>query len=329
MNERTPSVPAYFSHYSVLLKECIEGLNIKKDGIYVDCTTGGAGHSLEILKHLGEEGLLLCFDRDQIALQVAQARLENAKQTEGLKGQFQCIHSDFSEIKSVLETLGIKHVDGILADLGVSSYQLDQADRGFSYSKNGPLDMRMDQNTGRTAADFLNQASEEALAQCFYLYGEERYSRAIAKGIVKARKQEPLTRTEDLVKVILSAIPSKARHEAQHPAKRVFQAIRIEVNQELRALETLLEDSADLLSEGGHLAIISFHSLEDRRVKEAYKTFEKTCICPRDFPICRCGKQAKGYALDKGITANETELLENPRSRSARLRCFRFEKLKA
>lgn len=316
-----------FKHYSVLLQECLDGLEIKPNGIYVDCTTGGAGHSLAILRTLGEGGLLVCLDRDQDALQVAKERLSEAKEKEQLKGDFKLIHTDFAHIAEALAEYGIEKVDGILADLGVSSYQLDVAERGFAYSKNGSLDMRMDRSQGRTAADFVNEASEEALANCFYLYGEEKYSRPIAKAMVKRRAQKLFEETQELVEVILSAIPSKARNEAQHPAKRVFQAIRIEINQELKALETLLAQAEHLLASGGNLAIISFHSLEDRRVKEAYKSFEKACVCPRHFPICNCGRTSKGVALDKGVVASKKELEENPRSRSARLRCFRFQTL--
>lgn len=313
-----------FSHFSVLLNECLEALDIQPTGAYVDCTTGGAGHSSEILKRLEKGGKLFCFDKDLDALRVAEERLTKLKKEKNLQGEFFLIHSDFSHIEEALKERGVPHVQGILADLGVSSYQLDEASRGFAYMKEGPLDMRMDQSQEQTAADLVNGLSEEKLVEIFYLYGEEKYAKSIARGILKKRQQKPFETTQDLVECIFSSIPSKARNEAQHPAKRVFQALRIALNEELSALEKLLDSSSRLLQKGGRLAIISFHSLEDRRVKEAYKSFEKACVCPRHFPLCVCQRKNKGKALDKGIVASQNELEVNPRSRSARLRTFEF-----
>lgn len=313
-----------FSHFSVLLKECLEALNIQATGTYVDCTTGGAGHSGEILQRLGKGGKLFCFDKDLDALRVAEERLTQLKKEKNLQGEFFLVHADFSHIEEALRERGIDTVQGILADLGVSSYQLDEASRGFAYMKEGPLDMRMDQSQSQTAADLVNGLSEEKLVEIFYLYGEEKYAKSIARGILKRRQQKLFETTQDLVDCIFASIPSKARNEAQHPAKRVFQALRIALNEELSALEKLLDASARLLKKGGRLAIISFHSLEDRRVKEAYRSFEKACVCPRHFPLCVCQRKSKGKALDKGLVASQEELEINPRSRSARLRTFEF-----
>lgn len=312
-----------FQHESVLLQECLDGLNIRQDGFYVDCTTGGAGHSKEILKRLAQGGILFSFDRDTDALEVARNVLEAVKTEQSAAGDYRLIHASFAHLKDSLDEQEIHRVSGVLADLGVSSWQLDEAARGFAYMKDGPLDMRMDQTAGRTAADLVNELPEERIKQILQLYGEERFAGRIARRIVERRSEKPFERTLELSDVIRAAMPAKARHEDQHPAKRSFQALRIAVNDELGELETMLEQAVELLEEGGRLAIISFHSLEDRIVKERYRTWEDPCICPRDLPQCVCGRKPLGKAIGrKGITATADEIKRNPRSRSARLRVF-------
>lgn len=306
-----------FKHVSVLLEETVESLNIKPDGIYVDGTLGGAGHSYEICSHLGENGRLIGFDQDKDAIVTASKRLE-------LFGErVQIVKSNYVNMKSVLQELGVTGVDGIVLDLGVSSYQLDNAERGFSYMSDAPLDMRMDQEQGLSARDIVNEYSEENLYRIIKDYGEERFARNIARNIVKERQTKPVETTFELVDIIRRSMPAKARNGKGHPAKRTFQAIRIECNQELTVLQEALNDMVDLLNDGGRLSIITFHSLEDRMVKNAFRKQENPCTCPPDFPICTCGKKSKGKVITrKPILPSEEELAVNSRSKSAKLRVF-------
>lgn len=305
-----------FKHKSVLLNECIENLNIKKDGIYVDGTLGGAGHSYEILKKLNGSGKLIGIDRDSDALFAAKEKLKEFKNVE-------FIHDNHSNIKNILSKLEIDYVDGILLDLGVSSYQLDEADRGFSYMKDAKLDMRMNREDSLSAYEVVNTYSEEKLTNIFFDYGEERFSKQIARKICEVRNLKNIETTFELVDVIKSAVPSKALREKQHPAKRVFQAIRIEVNEELIKLQKAVEDSILSLNDNGRLCIITFHSLEDKIVKHTYEAMQGKCTCPKDFPVCVCGYSSYGNIVNKkAIIANDEELEENPRSRSAKLRVF-------
>lgn len=305
-----------FSHVSVLLDKCIECLNVKKGGIYVDGTLGGGGHSSHVLKILNNTGRLIGIDRDIDALTHTKERLKEYSNVTYVKDQHE-------NIKRILEELEIPGVDGILLDLGVSSYQLDEASRGFSYMHDAKLDMRMDRDNEFTAYDVVNKYSEEKLADIFFIYGEEKYSKAIARKIVAVRQIKPIETTLELVEVIKSSIPAKARNEKQHPAKRVFQAIRIEVNGELVDLENAVCDAIKCLNSGGRLAIITFHSLEDRIVKRAYEKMEGRCTCPPDFPKCICGFESFGKIITKKpIIADDEELQLNPRSRSAKLRVF-------
>lgn len=308
-----------FRHISVLYNESLEHLAIKPDGLYVDCTLGGGGHSSGILEALGSQGRLIAFDKDADARAAAKQRL-NQVQSEA---KFDIAAADFSDLEEVLQDMGIQGVDGILADLGVSSWQLDQAERGFSYGQDGPLDMRMDISSGQTAADIVNTESAEQIAWILKTYGEERYARRLAEAIVRRRMDKPFARTGELAELIRQAMPSKALKEKQHPARRTFQALRIAVNHELDALEKLLEIAPDMLNEGGRLCIITFHSLEDRMVKEAFRRWENPCTCPRSFPVCICGNKPLGKQIDrKGIIADISESESNARARSARLRCF-------
>lgn len=305
-----------FSHVSVLLDKCIECLNVKESGIYVDGTLGGGGHSSHILKCLNNTGRLIGIDRDIDALTHTKERLKDYTNVIYVKDKHE-------NIKNILENLGVSGVDGILLDLGVSSYQLDEASRGFSYMHDASLDMRMDRDSELTAYDVVNKYSEERLSDIFFLYGEEKYSRQIARKIVAVREIKPIATTFELVDVIKSAIPAKARNEKQHPAKRVFQAIRIEVNGELVDLENAVYDAIKCLNPSGRLCIITFHSLEDRIVKRAYEKMEGRCTCPPDFPKCICGFESYGKIVTKKpIIADEKELELNPRSRSAKLRVF-------
>ncbi len=305
-----------FKHKSVLLNECIENLNIKENGIYVDGTLGGAGHSYYILKKLNNTGMLIGIDRDTDALKAASEKL---KEFSNVK----YVHDNHDNIAKILNELNIEKVDGILLDLGVSSYQLDEASRGFSYMNDAKLDMRMNKEDPISAYDVVNGYSEEKLAKIFFEYGEERYSRAIAKKICKAREEKKIETTFELVDVIKQAIPKKALREKQHPAKRVFQAIRIEVNGELIRLKNTVIDSINSLNDGGRLCIITFHSLEDKIVKHAYEQMQGKCTCPKDFPVCVCGYKSYGKIITKKpIISNENELEENPRARSAKLRVF-------
>ena len=304
-----------FNHKPVLLEETIKGLNIKKDGIYVDGTLGGAGHSREILKHLSTNGQLIGIDRDEEALQAAKKNLQQFKNV-------QYVHGNHDEIEEILEKLKIDKVDGILLDLGVSSYQLDERQRGFSYLGNNELDMRMDQTQELTAKQVVNTYSEEELANIIYKYGEERFSRQIAKNICKERKEKEITSTEELVNIIEKSIPSYAKKEG-HPAKRTFQAIRIEVNDEIKPLYNTVKKCIQLLKPKGRLCIITFHSLEDRAVKEAYTDSIGKCICPKDLPYCVCGAKSEGKIINKKpIIATKEEQEKNSRSKSAKLRIF-------
>ena len=303
-----------FNHVSVLLNECLEGLNIKENGIYVDGTLGGAGHSSEILKRLSNEGRLIGIDQDTDALKAAKERLKNYSNVT-------FIHSNFSSIENVLNNLNIDGVDGILMDLGVSSYQLDEGERGFSYMKDAPLDMRMNRDNDFSAYNVINEYSEEDLYRIIRDYGEEKFARRIASFIVENRQEKNIETTLELVEIIKSAIPAKARREGPHPAKRTFQAIRIEVNSELSILNKTIEDGVGKLNKGGRMAIITFHSLEDRIVKNKFRDLAVSCRCPKEFPVCVCGEKAKVKVISrKAIEPTKEEVDINPRSRSAKLR---------
>ncbi|MBW6410904.1 16S rRNA (cytosine(1402)-N(4))-methyltransferase RsmH [Clostridium weizhouense] len=303
-----------FKHVSVLLNECIDALDIKKDGIYVDCTLGGAGHSSHILKKLSKEGLLIGIDQDKDALKAAKERLKDFENVT-------YVHSNFYNIDNILENLEIPKVDGILMDLGVSSYQLDEGERGFSYMKDAPLDMRMNRENDFSAYEIVNKYSEEKLYKIIKEYGEERFAKRIANFIVNRRVEKPIETTLELVDIIKAAIPAKARREGPHPAKRTFQAIRIEVNSELQILNKTIEDGVNRLNPGGRMAIITFHSLEDRIVKLKFRELQDPCTCPKEFPICVCGKKSSVKLISrKGIGPSKEEVEENPRSRSAKLR---------
>ena len=304
-----------FKHKPVLLEETINGLNIKKDGIYVDGTLGGAGHSKQILKQLSPKGLLVGIDRDEEALCAAK---ENLKEFQNVK----YVHGNHDEIEEILENLGIEEVDGILLDLGVSSYQLDERERGFSYLGNNELDMRMDKTQKLTAKKVVNTYSEEKLANIIYEYGEERFSRQIAKNVCEYRKNKEIETTEELVHIIEKSIPAFAKKDG-HPAKRTFQAIRIEVNNEIRPLYETVQKCIKYLKSGGRICIITFHSLEDRAVKNAYIDAQGKCTCPKDLPYCVCGAKSEGKIINKKpIIATKEEQEENSRSKSAKLRIF-------
>ena len=310
-----------FKHKPVLLNECIEGLNIKPDGIYVDGTLGGAGHSREIVKKLSSKGLLIGIDRDEEALNAAQ---QNLKEYDNVK----YIHGNHDNINEILNKIGIDKVDGILLDLGVSSYQLDEKSRGFSYIGENELDMRMDKSQELTAKYIVNNYSEEELARIIFEYGEERFSRSIAKNICIERKKQSIETTADLVKIIEKSIP-KSKQKDGHPAKRTFQAIRIEVNDELKPLYDTVISSIKLLKNGGRLCIITFHSLEDRAVKQAYVDAEGKCTCPKDLPYCICNSKSYGKIINKKpIISTEEELQCNSRAQSAKLRIFERREVK-
>ena len=303
-----------FNHVSVLLNECIEGLNIKENGIYVDGTLGGAGHSSEILKRLSNEGRLIGIDQDTDALKAAKERLKDYSNVT-------FVHSNFSNIENVLDNLNIDGVDGILMDLGVSSYQLDEGERGFSYMKDAPLDMRMNRENDFSAYNVVNEYSEEDLYRIIRDYGEEKFAKRIASFIVENRQEKNIETTLELVEIIKNAIPAKARREGPHPAKRTFQAIRIEVNSELSILNKTIEDGVKKLNKGGRMAIITFHSLEDRIVKNKFRDLAVSCRCPKEFPVCVCGEKAKVKIISrKAIEPTKEEVEINPRSRSAKLR---------
>ena len=307
-----------FKHKPVMLTECIEGLNIKSNGIYVDGTLGGAGHSKEILKKLSSEGLLIGIDRDEDALKAAKENLKEFKNVKFVK-------DNHDNIKQILENIGIEKVDGILLDLGVSSYQLDEKNRGFSYLGENELDMRMDKTQELSAKSVVNEYSEENLANIIYEYGEERFSRQIAKNICEYRKKHIINTTKQLVEIIEKSIPKSKQNEG-HPAKRTFQAIRIEVNNEIKPLYNTINDCINCLKTKGRLCVITFHSLEDRAVKNAMLDARGKCICPPDLPYCVCGAKSLGKILTrKPIVATKLEQEENSRSKSAKLRIFEKE----
>jgi 16S rRNA (cytosine1402-N4)-methyltransferase len=304
-----------FNHVSVLLKETIDGLNIKPDGIYVDGTLGGGGHSLEIAKRLSKNGHLYGIDRDTDAIEAAGERLRE------YSDRFTAIHSNFYNAAEVLKNIGVQKIDGFILDLGVSSHQLDEADRGFSYMQDAPLDMRMDRGAPYTAWNVVNEKSEKELNDIIFKYGEEKWAKRIAQFIVAEREKKPIDTTYELVEVIKKAVPKGARRDGPHPAKRTFQAIRIEVNGELAILDKTVDDMTEMLSEGGRMCIITFHSLEDRIIKNAMKRHENPCTCPPEFPVCVCGKVPDGKVITrKPILPSDEELEVNPRSRSAKLR---------
>jgi len=307
-----------FKHVSVLLNETIDGLKVKPDGIYVDGTLGGAGHSSEICKLLTEGGRLIGIDQDEDAIAAATKRLEPFKE------QVTIVRSNYSEMATELKKLGIEKVDGILLDIGVSSYQLDARERGFSYmAEDAPLDMRMDNRQSLTAEKIVNEYSEQQLFEIIRDYGEDRFAKNIAKHIVKARQEEPIKTAGQLTDIIRGAIPMKVQVTGGHPAKRTFQAIRIECNRELDVLKNSLDEMIQLLNPGGRLCVITFHSLEDRIVKNIFKRNENPCTCPKEFPVCVCGKVSQGCVVTKKpILPSETEMDENPRAKSAKLRIF-------
>ena len=309
-----------FNHVSVLLDECIENLNIKEDGVYVDCTMGGAGHSKEIVKRLSDKGLFIGFDQDKNAIATAKERLAE------YSDRVRFVHSNFENIKEELEKIGVYKIDGVLADLGVSSHQLDEADRGFSYMHDAPLDMRMDVRKNFSAYDVVNTYSEEQLAKIIRDYGEDNWAKRIAKFIVEERQEKPIENTGELVEVIKKAIPKKARIDGPHPAKRTFQAIRIEVNNELGVINKMIEDAVSMMNKGGRVCIITFHSLEDRIIKSAFKQWSKECICLPHVMKCECGaNNALGIASKKPIIPSPQEIATNKRARSAKMRVFQFK----
>ena len=308
--------PCGFSHIPVLLHETIDGLNIRPDGIYIDGTAGGGGHSAEILKRLGENGRLVCIDRDSDAIETLQGRF-------GGDLRVTVVKSNYGEFERILKEQGIEKADGILLDLGVSSHQLDTTERGFSYLVDTPLDMRMDTEETATAADIVNGYSEAELYRIIRDYGEDRFAKNIAKHIVNNREHGPIETTGQLAQIIAAAIPMKVQKTGGHPAKRTFQAIRIELNRELAVLEESIDVMIDHLAEGGRFCVITFHSLEDRIVKNKFKTAEDPCICPKSFPVCVCGRVSKGRVITKkAILPDEEEQETNRRSKSAKLRIF-------
>ncbi len=300
-----------FNHISVLLEESVTALNIKPNGIYVDCTAGGGGHSAAVLEHLGENGKMILIDRDPDAIETVTNRFKSDERVT-------VVHSNYSEIKKVLADLNLKGVDGIIADLGVSSHQLDTPERGFSFRYDAPLDMRMSQQ-GTTAEEIVNSYSQKALFNVISKYGEEKFASSVASAIVKARDKKRIQTTLELAEIVSNAIPAKFRRNG-HPARKTFQAIRIEVNAELAVLEETLPDMFESLNKDGVLAIITFHSLEDRIVKDYFRTLKEGCTCPKDFPVCVCGKSPKAVVKSSGVKATGKEVGENNRSRSAKLR---------
>ncbi len=306
-----------FNHKSVLLKETIDGLNVKPDGIYVDGTLGGGGHSYEVCVRLGEKGSIIGIDQDEAAIAAAGVHLKDFGE------KVTIVRSNYCNVKSVLHELGIDRVDGIMLDLGVSSYQLDTAERGFSYREDAPLDMRMDRRQVMTARDIVNDYSEMALYCVIRDYGEDKFAKNIAKHIVRERSRRTIETTGELTEIIRGAIPMKYQKKGGHPAKRTFQAIRIELNRELEVLKNSLDDMIEILNSGGRLCIITFHSLEDRIVKSAFRKNENPCTCPSDFPVCVCGKVSKGRVITrKPVLPGEAEISGNSRAKSAKLRIF-------
>lgn len=306
-----------FRHKSVLLYETIENLRIRPDGIYVDGTLGGGGHSFQILKRLGEGGRLIGIDQDEDALRAAGERLAI------FEDKVTTVRSNYCRMKQVLKELGISKVSGIVLDLGVSSYQLDEPERGFTYREDVPLDMRMDRRQAKTARDIVNEYTEAELYRIIRDYGEDKFAKNIARHIVAAREKKPIETTGELTEIIKAAIPAKVRATGGHPAKKTFQAIRIELNAELEVLENSLDEMIGLLEDGGRICIITFHSLEDRIVKTIFKKNEDPCICPGNFPVCVCGRKPKGRVITrKPIVPAEEELKENSRAKSAKLRVF-------
>ncbi len=301
-----------FNHIPVLFTETIESLNIRSDATYADCTAGGGGHSSAIAERLGDGGRLIAIDRDPDAV-------ENLIRKFGGNERVTVVRNNFSEIKNIASSLGIAGFDGIIADLGVSSYQLDTAERGFSFHADAPLDMRMSK-TGLSAADVVNTYSERDLIRVLTVYGEEKFAKSIARHIISDREKKPFETTLELAETVKKSIPARARREGGHPARRTFQAVRIEVNGEIELLPKALSDMFDMLNPGGVLSVITFHSLEDRAVKNAFKEFTQGCTCPKEFPVCVCGKTPRGKLQFKSVVPSEDELKENPRSRSARLR---------
>jgi 16S rRNA (cytosine1402-N4)-methyltransferase len=309
-----------FRHKSVLLEESIDALCVKPDGIYVDGTLGGGGHSYEICKRLSAKGRLIGIDQDEAAIEAATRRLSE------FRDRVTIVRSNYCNMREELAKLGITSVDGVILDLGVSSYQLDEASRGFTYREDAPLDMRMDQRQTLTAKDIVNEYSEMELYRIIRDYGEEKFAKNIAKHIVNARKEKTLETTGELIHVIKAAIPMKVRAVGGHPAKKTFQAIRIELNRELEVLEQSLEDMVDLLNDGGRICVITFHSLEDRIVKNKFRHCEDPCTCPKDFPVCVCGQKSKGRVITrKPVIPSEEELEENKRAKSSKLRVFERE----
>ncbi len=308
-----------FNHKPVLLEETIESLDIKPDGIYVDGTLGGAGHAYEVCSRLSSKGRFIGIDQDDCALEAAGRRLQ---EFEG-KIQIDRVKSNYCDMDRVLKELGVEKVDGILLDIGVSSYQLDTVERGFTYREDAPLDMRMDQTKSFSARDVINDYDEMELYHIIRDYGEEKFAKNIAKHIVKARQEHSIETTGELIEIIKAAIPAKVRATGGHPAKRTFQAIRIEVNKELEVLENSIDKMIDMLNDGGRLSIITFHSLEDRIVKNRFKENEDPCICPKNFPVCVCGRKSKGHSVTrKPIVPGDEELATNKRAKSSKLRSF-------
>lgn len=306
-----------FRHTSVLLEPSLEGLAIRPDGVYVDGTLGGGGHSFHIAERLTVGGWLIGIDRDEDAIQAAAKRLQP------FRDRVRIVKDNYGNIRQVLDKLEIRQVDGILLDLGVSSYQLDTPERGFSYMADAPLDMRMDREETRTCQDLISESSEEELYRMIRDYGEDRFARRIAQAIVRERERAPIQTTGQLVRVIEEAIPRKMQKTGGHPAKRTFQALRIELNRELTVLDETLDTMIDSLKPGGRLCVITFHSLEDRIVKGRFRTAEDPCICPKNFPVCTCGRKSKGRVITrKPVLPSQREMEENPRSKSAKLRIF-------
>lgn len=309
----------FFRHTSVMLKPTVDALAVKPDGTYVDVTSGRGGHSAEILSRLSEKGRLICIDRDPDAIKVLNERFADDERVT-------VVHDRFSNLRAVLDSLEIDRVDGVLADLGVSSRQLDTPERGFSFHfDDAPLDMRMSQE-GRTAADIVNTYSAEQLADIFFRYGEEKFSRRIAERIVRHRAEKPIETAGELVEIIKEGIPAAARRTGGHPGRRVFQSLRIETNGELDELDRTLETMFEVLNPGGRISILSFHSLEDRKIKQFFASLCVGCVCPKSAPVCTCGRTPRGRLVFKSLTADPEEIEANPRSHSARLRCI--EKIK-